>query len=71
MRITRNSVNYLPEFEQFYRRVYLAIRLTGYNTVVVGVEVHADTDRRVGVNVLVSARIERRQVIIITRVSRH
>lgn len=40
-------------------------RLTGDNPVDVGVVVHADADRRVGVNVLVGASIERREVIII------
>ena len=39
--------------------------LTGDNPVDVGVVVHADANRRVGVNVLVGASIERREVIII------
>ena len=41
-------------------------RLTGDNPVDVCVIVHAYADRRVGVNVLVGARIERREVVILT-----
>ena len=40
--------------------------LTGDNPVYVGVIVHAYADGRVGVNVLVGAGVERREVVIVT-----
>ena len=53
------------DVERLYDVEAAVAGLTGDNPVDVGVVVHADADRRVGVNILVGTRVERREVIII------
>ena len=54
------------DVERLYDIEAAVARLTGDNPVDVGVVVHADADRCVGVNVLVGASVERREVVIVT-----